>query len=132
MDGRLGTADEPADWGLEYLCGVVEADGTFRPFWAHDRAQEKQALVDFLAYLEQRRAVHPDMHVYHYAPYEKTALLRLAGRHGVGEDVVDQLLRDGVLVDLYATVRRGLRWAAARTRSRSSSRSTWARRATAR
>jgi uncharacterized protein len=102
-------ADVPADWGLEYLFGVVESDGAFRPFWAHDRAQEKQAFVDFLAYVAQRRAVHPGMHVYHYAPYERTALLRLAGRHGVGEDQVDQLLRDGVLVDLYTTVRRGLR-----------------------
>ncbi|GEL98908.1 TM0106 family RecB-like putative nuclease [Cellulomonas terrae] len=102
-------ADEPADWGLEYLFGVVEAGGAFRPFWAHDRAQEKQAFVDFLAYVEKRRAAHPGMHVYHYAPYERSALLRLAGRHGVGEDAVDQLLRDGVLVDLYATVRRGLR-----------------------
>ncbi|KQR11766.1 bifunctional RecB family nuclease/DEAD/DEAH box helicase [Cellulomonas sp. Leaf334] len=102
-------ADAPAGWGLEYLFGVVEADGAFRPFWAHDRAQEKQAFVDFLAYVEKRRAAHPGMHVYHYAPYERSALLRLAGRHGVGEDAVDQLLRDGVLVDLYATVRRGLR-----------------------
>ncbi|GEK22921.1 TM0106 family RecB-like putative nuclease [Cellulomonas xylanilytica] len=101
--------DEPADWGLEYLFGVVEPDGTFRPFWAHDRAQEKQAFVDFLAYVQQRRTAHPGMHVYHYAPYERSALLRLAGRYGVGEDAVDQLLRDGVLVDLYATVRRGLR-----------------------
>ncbi|KQT01998.1 TM0106 family RecB-like putative nuclease [Cellulomonas sp. Leaf395] len=102
-------ADEPADWGLEYLFGVVEPDGSFRPFWAHDRAQEKQAFLDFLAYVEKRRADHPGMHVYHYAPYERSALLRLAGRHGAGEDGVDQLLRDGVLVDLYATVRRGLR-----------------------
>ncbi|KQY46223.1 bifunctional RecB family nuclease/DEAD/DEAH box helicase [Cellulomonas sp. Root137] len=102
-------ADAPADWGLEYLFGVVEADGTFRPFWAHDRAQERQAFVEFLAYVAERRTAHPGMHVYHYAPYERTALLRLAGRYGVGEDVVDQLLRDGVLVDLYATVRRGLR-----------------------
>ncbi|MBO3101002.1 TM0106 family RecB-like putative nuclease [Cellulomonas fengjieae] len=107
------SADEPADWGLEYLFGVVEADGAFRPFWAHDRAQEKRAFVDFLAYVAERRAAHPGMHVYHYAPYERTALLRLAGRHGVGEDQVDQLLRDGVLVDLYATVRRGLRVGAA-------------------
>lgn len=106
----LWTGDTgPADWGLEYLFGVVEPDGAFRPFWAHDRAQEKQAFVDFLAYVEQRRAAHPGMHVYHYAPYERSALLRLAGRHGVGEAAVDQLLRDGVLVDLYATVRRGLR-----------------------
>jgi hypothetical protein len=102
-------ASQPADWGLEYLFGVVEASGAFRPFWAHDRAQEKQAFVEFLAYVAERRAAHPGMHVYHYAPYERTALLRLAGRHGVGEDAVDQLLRDGVLVDLYATVRRGLR-----------------------
>jgi len=112
--------DQPSAWGLEYLFGVVENgvpgdgpdDGTgpvFRPFWAHDRAQEKQALLDFLAYVTERRRKHPGMHVYHYAPYEKSALLRLAARHGVGEDAVDRLLSEGVLVDLYATVRRGLR-----------------------
>ena len=106
------------DWGLEYLFGVVEArDGTaaadepetFRPFWAHTRADEKQALVDFLDYVTARRAEHPAMHVYHYAPYEKTALGRLVGRHGVGEQQVDDLLRAGVLVDLYATVRQSIR-----------------------
>ncbi|MDT0166944.1 TM0106 family RecB-like putative nuclease [Actinotalea sp. AC32] len=107
--------DDGVDWGLEYLFGVVEHpaenDGTpvFRAFWAHDREEEKQALEDFLAYLTDRLEQHPGMHVYHYAAYEKTALLRLAGRHGVGEDVVDRLLRAGVLVDLYATVRASLR-----------------------
>jgi uncharacterized protein len=106
---------DAAQWGLEYLFGVVEApvhpgaEPVFRPFWAHDRAQEEQALVDFLAYLTKRRAEHPNLHVYHYAAYERSALLRLAGRHGVGEDTVDDLLRDGVLVDLYATVRASLR-----------------------
>ncbi|HLR95368.1 MAG TPA: TM0106 family RecB-like putative nuclease, partial [Jiangellaceae bacterium] len=107
--------DAHGEWGLEYLFGLVETPATpgepapFRAFWAHDRAQEKQALLDFLAYVAERRATHPGMHVYHYAAYEKSALLRLAGRHGVGEEEVDQLLRDGVLVDLYATVRAGLR-----------------------
>ncbi|GHG43852.1 hypothetical protein GCM10011331_01720 [Flavimobilis marinus] len=111
----LWSEDASADWGLEYLFGLVEApqeptaQPVFRTFWAHDRAQEKQALLDFLAYVTQRRAAHPGMHVYHYAPYEKTALLRLAGRHGVGEQEVDDLLRAGVLVDLYATVRRSVR-----------------------
>lgn len=99
-----------SEWGLEYLFGVVEGDtGEFRPFWAHDRAQEKQALVDFLAYVAARRATHPGMHIYHYAAYERSALLRLAVRHGVGEDDVDDLLRHGVLVDLYATVRKSIR-----------------------
>lgn len=105
-------------WGLEYLFGLVEVDGVdvaaggpprFRTFWAHDRAAEKQALVDFVAYLAERRTRWPDLHVYHYAPYEPTALLRLAARHGVCEDDVDQLLRDGVFVDLYAAVRAGVR-----------------------
>ena len=49
------------------------------------------------------------MHIYHYAAYEKTALLRLAGRYGVGEDEVDDLLRSGVLVDLFPLVRKSIR-----------------------
>ncbi|WP_127131056.1 bifunctional RecB family nuclease/DEAD/DEAH box helicase [Georgenia sp. SYP-B2076] len=99
-----------SDWGLEYLFGLVEADtGEFRTYWAHDRAAEKHALEGFLEYLRDRRRAHPGMHVYHYAPYEKTALRRLVGRHGVGEEELDELLRDGVLVDLYATVRQGIR-----------------------
>ncbi|QUR68511.1 TM0106 family RecB-like putative nuclease [Mycobacterium spongiae] len=106
----LWTADG-REWGLEYLFGVLEAGhkGAFRPLWAHDRAAERKALTDFLAIVAKRRQRHPNMHIYHYAPYEKTALLRLAGRHGVGEDAVDELLRTGVLVDLYPLVRKSLR-----------------------
>ncbi|MEB4210238.1 TM0106 family RecB-like putative nuclease [Mycobacterium sp. 94-17] len=99
------------EWGLEYLFGVLEAGptGRFRPLWAHDRADERTALIDFLALVAKRRRRHPNMHIYHYAPYEKTALLRLAGRYGVGEDDVDELLRSGTLVDLYPLVRRSIR-----------------------
>jgi predicted RecB family nuclease len=97
------------DWGLEYLFGVLEAKGAFRPLWAHDRVSERAALVDFLAMVRKRRKRYPNMHIYHYASYEKTALLRLAGRYGVGEDDVDDLLRNGVLVDLYPLVRKSIR-----------------------
>jgi len=96
-------------WGLDYLFGLVENDGTFRPFWAHDLPQEKRALVEFLEYVVERRVQHPAMHIYHYASYERTHLLTLAARHGVGGEIVDSLLRDHVLVDLYPIVRRGLR-----------------------
>ncbi|MCX7521766.1 TM0106 family RecB-like putative nuclease [Microbacterium sp. STN6] len=96
-------------WGLDYLFGLVETDETFRAFWAHGFAEERQALLDFLAYLTERRRRYPGMHVYHYASYERTHLLSLAARHGVGEDAVDQLLRENVLVDLYPLVRRALR-----------------------
>lgn len=106
----LWTADG-SQWGLEYLFGVLEAgpSGQFRPLWAHDRTEERAALKQFLAMVAKRRKRYPNMHVYHYAAYEKTALLRLAGRYGTGEDEVDDLLRNGVLVDLYPLVRKSIR-----------------------
>ncbi len=105
-------------WGLEYLFGVMEPADTgdapvFRPFWAHSRWEERQAFLDFLEYVEKRRSAYPDLHIYHYAPYEKTALRTLSLRHGAGEDIVDDWLRSGLLVDLYATVRHSLRVSAA-------------------
>ncbi|HWF69373.1 MAG TPA: TM0106 family RecB-like putative nuclease [Mycobacterium sp.] len=106
----LWTADG-TDWGLEYLFGVLEGgrSGAFHPLWAHDRRDERKALTDFLALVAKRRRRFPNMHIYHYASYEKTALLRLAGRYGVGEDEVDELLRSGTLVDLYPIVRKSIR-----------------------
>ncbi|AMM20639.1 hypothetical protein AX769_11410 [Frondihabitans sp. PAMC 28766] len=95
-------------WGLDYLFGLVEADERFVPFWAHTFADERAALVAFLEYVAERRAAYPNMHIYHYASYERTHLLSLAARHGVGEQQVDDLLRDNVLVDLYPVVRQAL------------------------
>ncbi|MFY0409706.1 TM0106 family RecB-like putative nuclease, partial [Solicola sp. PLA-1-18] len=108
----LWNGGEADDWGLEYLFGALTPDGergTFRPWWAHDRIGERAALRGFLDWLAERRRRHPDLHVYHYADYERSALLRLAARHGTGEEEVDDLLRAGVLVDLYATVRASVR-----------------------
>ena len=100
---------EATEWGLDYLFGLVEPDDTFRAFWAHDYAEERVALERFLAYVADRRARYPAMHIYHYAAYERTHLLSLAARHGVGEDAVDDLLRDNVLVDLYPLVKKSVR-----------------------
>ncbi|MBB4854989.1 uncharacterized protein HNP40_002381 [Mycobacteroides chelonae] len=105
--------EDGVQWGLEYLFGVLEYDRSghekFRPIWAHDRRTERKALIAFLDLVAKRRRRYPGMHVYHYAAYEKTALLRLAGRYGVGEDQIDDLLRDNVLVDLYPLVRKSIR-----------------------
>src|SRR6266542_6934638 len=57
----------------------------------------------------ERRRQYPGMHIYHYAPYETTAIKHLAGRHGICTDEVDELLRAGVFVDLFRVVRQGLR-----------------------
>ena len=101
-------------WGIDYLFGWVDrpVDGeepAFHALWAHDLAAERDALVAFVDHVTERRRTYPDLHVYHYADYEKAHLLSIAARHGVYEEEVDDLLRDGVLVDLYAVVRRALR-----------------------
>ncbi|WP_319449377.1 MULTISPECIES: TM0106 family RecB-like putative nuclease [unclassified Mycobacterium] len=101
VDGR--------EWGLEYLWGVLTTTDEFTPYWAHDRPSEREALKDFLAMVRKRLKRYPGMHVYHYAAYEKSTLLRLAGRYGVGEHDVDELLRNGILVDLYPLVRKSIR-----------------------
>jgi hypothetical protein len=105
----LYTEGDATRWGLDYLFGMVDRDGQFTAYWAHTFADEKQALRDFLDEVARRRAVNPGLHIYHYASYERTHLSSLAARHGIGEDEVDQLLREHVLVDLYPIVRKAVR-----------------------
>ena len=124
------------DWGLDYLWGLVtlessdvgfdtpgaDAPGTqpaessgasleerFHAFWAHDRAEEKDALQKFLAFVQERRKRFPGLHIYHYADYERSHLLQLTARYGVGEAILDELLTEDVFVDLYPIVRRSIR-----------------------
>jgi uncharacterized protein len=98
--------------GLEYLFGMVEvADGAarFTAFWGHDRAEEKIAFEQVMDFIMARLARFPEAHIYHYAPYEKTAISRLGQLHGTRENEVDVLLRTGKLVDLYQVVRESIR-----------------------
>lgn len=98
--------------GLEYMFGfgfLASGAFDFDTTEAHDRLEERGAFEAFVDLVMQRRAADPGMHVYHYADYERRALLTLAQRHGTREDEVDLLLREGRLVDLYKIVRRGLR-----------------------
>ncbi|MFB7251085.1 TM0106 family RecB-like putative nuclease [Microbacterium sp. NPDC056234] len=97
------------DWGIDYLFGWIDNAEQYTALWAHTFADEKQALLDFLAFVKLRRQTHPDMHIYHYAPYETSHLSAMAARHGVGEADVDRLLREGVFVDLYPLVLRSVR-----------------------
>ncbi|MDQ3865793.1 MAG: TM0106 family RecB-like putative nuclease, partial [Actinomycetota bacterium] len=88
--------------GLEYLTGWIELDDEGEPryhaLWAHDRAGEKEAFERFVDHVVERRRRFPGMHVYHYAPYERTALTRLMGEHATREEEIDDLLRGEVLV----------------------------------
>ena len=98
-----------ADGSLEYLWGILDVDGNFEPLHAHDHETERIAFETFVDLVHERLARYPDLHVYHYAPYEITALKRLMGRYGTRERELDDLLRREVFVDLYRIVRNGLR-----------------------
>ena len=103
---------EPAR-GLEYLFGWCwrDDDGVVRyeTLWATDREAEKRAFETFVQWVVERRRRFPGAHVYHYAHYERAALLRLMGEHGTCEEAIDDLLRTDALVDLYQVTRQALR-----------------------
>ncbi len=111
------------DEGLEYLFGLLdfgepELDFTVRDapgparyqaFWAENRERERQAFERVVDRILLGRQEFPELHVYHFGHREADALKKLSCRHATREAEVDQLLRDGVLVDLLPIVRHGLR-----------------------
>lgn len=96
--------DPYCEGGLEYLHGLW-ADSAFTAFWAHDHAEEAQALSDLFNWFRARLEAYPQARIYHYAAYEVTALKRLTAKYGIGEAFLDRLLRERRFVDLYAVVR---------------------------
>jgi len=99
--------------GLEYLFGYVYAgDGgnlQYEAIWAYNPEEEKAAFERFMDFAIQRFEQYPDLHIYHYAPYEPAALKRLMGRYAVKENELDRFLRGLRFIDLYSVVRRTLR-----------------------
>ena len=99
--------------GREYLFGLVtlNKDGApeYQSFWgmtAHDERMSFERVMDFIFAAHKK---HPDMHVYHYAPYEPSAFKRLMGRYATRERELDSMLRNQKFVDLYGVIRQGMR-----------------------
>jgi uncharacterized protein len=61
-----------------------------------------------MRFLLARLVSFPDLKVYHYANYELAALRRLGKRFNSFIDEVEQLISDGVFVDLYLLVKAAL------------------------
>ena len=100
--------------GLEYLFGIFGRfskgkDPEFLPIWAHNAAEEKVAFEKTIQHFVDQITRNPKAHIYHYAPYETTALKRLAMRYATMEAQLDQLLRERRFVDLYRVVVQSLR-----------------------
>jgi len=113
-DGRglssLSPGDDAVWFGIEYLFGMwgegLGEEG-FLPLWAETFDEEKIALERFCALMTERHAAHPDMHIYHYAPYERTKLNALVRRHRSEGECVEWLVKH-VLIDLYPVVTKGM------------------------
>lgn len=99
--------------GREYLFGIVKLDQdgkpVYRAYWAQTQQEERAAFDSVISRIMDAWASDPGMHVYHYAPYEPSALKRLSCRYAMREQDVDRLLRGGRFVDLYHVVRQSLR-----------------------
>ena len=99
--------------GLEYLFGYLASNdrdqSEYSGLWALSVAEEKRVFEDFVDWVIDRWEEYPDLHIYHYAPYEPSAMKRLMGRHATREAEVDRMLRAELFVDLYRVVRGGLR-----------------------
>jgi uncharacterized protein len=99
--------------GLEYLLGYAYANEkgelVYESIWAKSRVEERDAFDRFMIFVMQRLKQFPDLHIYHFSPYEPSAIKRLAGRHGVHEQDLDWLLRAERFTDLYAVIRESLR-----------------------
>lgn len=99
--------------GREYLFGYccLDANGSAvqASDWAFSREQEKQAFERFVDFAIERLQTHPDLHIYHFAPYEPAALKRMMGRYASREEEIDTLLRSGRFIDLYGVARNSLR-----------------------
>ncbi|RTM14600.1 MAG: TM0106 family RecB-like putative nuclease [Bradyrhizobiaceae bacterium] len=101
------------DGGLEFLFGYLYSDegGSARYVgdWASNRQEERAAFERFVDFVTERMRTHPDLHIYHFAPYEPAAMKRLMGRYATRENEVDSLLRAEIFVDLFSVVRHAIR-----------------------
>jgi uncharacterized protein len=99
--------------GLEFLFGYLysDEDGSARYVgdWASNRQEERGAFERFVDFVVERLKVCPDLHIYHFAPYEPAAMKRLMGRYATRENEVDSLLRAETFVDLFSVVRHAIR-----------------------
>jgi len=97
--------------GLEYVLGYAykEKDSlVYSRIWSTNRVEEKKAFEHFMQFLTERWKRFPKMYIYHFAPYEPSAVKRLARVHAVYEKEVDDLLRAERFIDLHSVFKEAL------------------------
>ena len=94
--------------GLEYLFGWY-CEGKYYAIWAKNEEEEKSAFEKFVSFTINKLVEEPNLHIYHYAPYETTAFKRLMSKYATCETEIDSFLRAGKFIDLYGVVRQSVR-----------------------
>lgn len=99
--------------GREYLfgfgCEDLAGEAAYESRWAVTADEEKRAFEWFVERVMARWQSDPTMHIYHFTPYEPSALKRLMGRYATQEDEIDRMLRAGLFIDLHAVLKRSVR-----------------------
>ena len=99
--------------GLEYLLGFVTLTEAGEPVyqcrWSQNQAEERNAFEWFVDTVMEAWSRYPALHIYHFAPYEPSAIKRLMGRYASREDAVDRMLRASVFVDLHSIAKQAVR-----------------------
>ena len=96
---------------LEYLFGIFyieDGKEIFKPYWAHNKDEEKESVVQFFKFTKAHFKKYPKAKIYHYAPYEINALERLTSLHKVNSVDYDHYLNLGRFVDLFKVVKQAI------------------------
>jgi len=109
LEGDPYVGESGREYLFGWITGDVEGSPSYQSLWALDPAAERSAFEAFVDFVMARWGRHPDLHIYHFAPYEPSAIKRLMGRYATRENEVDRMLRGRLFVDLHAVVRQALR-----------------------
>jgi predicted RecB family nuclease len=99
------------DGSLEYILGYCYLDDDqliYKNRWSLNRLEERKAFNEFMQFVMERWKRFPNMYIYHFAPYEPSAVKRLARVHAIYEKEVDDLLRAERFIDLHAAFKEAL------------------------
>jgi len=100
----------PPRFGQEYLLGAMTRDKVYKDWWSFSLEQERDAFCSFTEWLAERRKQYPGMHVYHYAPYERSAIFRETLKYPdeAWAQQLERFVEEGVLVDLFKILKNSL------------------------
>ena len=104
-----GVQDPVLGSQIEYLIGICykeesEITPLYKAWWAHSPSEEKKAFEEWVEWVENRLKKYPNLKIYHYGSYEKSAIRRLSQQYSTKETIIDQWLRTSLLVDLLPIV----------------------------